>query len=574
MAANDIVQVVGTHVELKNAGAGRMKALCPFHREKTPSFVVNQDRQHYHCFGCGKGGDALSFVMEQEGLQFSEALQQLADRGNVRLPAPTEASRDKDGLRIELLAFNKSAAKYYRNSLKHPTRGDAGRAYLATRALRDETIDRFSLGVVPDEWGSLLEAARKKGTSQAVLDGSGLVKTGDTGRQYDVFRNRLMFPIKDVSGNVVAFGGRDLGDSPAKYINSPETQVYRKSKVLYGLHEARDAMRQEKFVILVEGYFDALRCFDVGIENAVATCGTALTTEQASLIRRYVPEVVLVYDGDAAGIKAALKGTGVLTAAGLAVRGMALPDGQDPDDFVRHAGVDAFRALLAEAPDFVTFYARQSADRLGSIEGATAVAHELFEILRHIDDEVRLDEYIRLTAQELRLNERACRTEYERYVTQGHSAPPARDDVPDAPLKPVSKDECDFLAALLNDSALMEMARTKLSLYTGLGFGPLANVLNELLQHTGPVTATDFEHDDARNLYAAAAAMDLETIKDPAALVGLRLNRLEKESLRTEVANIMNQIQDAERSQDMKRVVELLQQKTQLAKQLEQVGAS
>lgn len=573
LAANDIVQVVGAHVELKNAGGGRMKALCPFHREKTPSFTVSVDRQYYHCFGCGKSGDALSFVQEHEGLDFTEALQQLADRGSVRLPAVTEASQERDGLRIQLLAFNKSASKYYRALLKHPQRGEKGRTYLETRALKSETIERFGLGVVPDEWHSLYDAAMKKGTDQKVLDNSGLIKQGERGNYYDLFRDRLIFPIKDVSGNVVAFGGRDLGDNPAKYINSPETPVYRKSKVLYGLHEARDAMRREKFVILVEGYFDALRCFDAGIENVVATCGTALTPEQASLIRRYVPDVVLVYDGDAAGIAAAMKGTGVLTAAGLAVRGMALPDGQDPDDYIRHAGADAFREQLRDAPDFVTFYARQSESRLSSIEGATAVAHEIFEILRHIDDEVRLDEYLKLTARELRLNERACRNEYERFVTQGYRQPPTEEVSEVRPIQ-VSKDDRDFIAVLLNDPALLEKARTELMESAALGLGPLAEVLRVLLFEGEQRLASDFGTEEARSLYAAAAASEPDTIKDPAALVGLRLNRLKKESLRAEAANLKIQLQEAERSQDTARMVELLQKKVQVGQALERVGAS
>ncbi|MCF6286079.1 MAG: DNA primase, partial [Candidatus Hydrogenedentes bacterium] len=478
-----------------------------------------------------------------------------------------------DGLRIQLLAFNKSASKYYRATLKHPTRGVKGRAYLEKRAFKTETIERFGLGVVPDEWHLLYEGARKKGTPQAVLDGCGLIKQGEKGNYYDIFRDRLIFPIKDVSGNVVAFGGRDLGDSPAKYINSPETQVYRKSKVLYGLHEARDAMRQEKSAVLVEGYFDALRCFEAGIENVVASCGTALTPEQASLIRRYVPEVVLVYDGDAAGIKAAMKGTGILTAAGLAVRGMILPDGQDPDDYVRKEGAEAFREQLAKAPDFVTFYARQSKDRLGSIEGATAVAHEIFDILRHIDDEVRLDEYLRLTARELNLNERACRTEYERFTTQGHRYAPPPEEEERAPIR-VSKDDRDFVAALLNDSALMEKARTALGDCSSLGNDALSKVLAVALHRDIQSITTELETEEARSLYAAATAVEPDSIKDPAAAVGLRLNRLEKESLRTEVANLMNQIQEAERSQNMGRVLELMQQKTQLGKQLERIGAS
>lgn len=573
LAANDIVQLISAHVELKGAGGGRKKGLCPFHREKTPSFVVNQDRQSFHCFGCGQGGDALSFVMEHEGLTFIEALQQLADRGSVQLPAYSAGAQDQDGLRKQLLEFNRAASRFYQTVLHHPERGRTGRTYLDTRKLNPATIERFGLGMAPDDWRQLLDGARKKGTPDAVLNASGLIKENDSGHTYDAFRNRLMFPIKDVAGNVVAFGGRALDDSPAKYINSPETQVYRKSRILYALHEARDAMKREKFVILVEGYFDALRCFDAGIENVVATCGTALTPEQASLIRRYVPEVVLLFDGDAAGIKAAMKGTGVLTAGGLSVRALALPNGQDPDDFVRDAGADTFRALLSDANDFVTFYAGQSKARLESIEGRTEVAHELFEIIRHIDDEVRLDEYLKLTADQIGLNEWACRKEFEKYTTEGPTPYRPPEEESEQVTYTIPKDDCDFVAALLNDEKLLAKARTVLDgKLTGLG--PLSQVLSVLFQ--GPVRCvhSDFESEESRRLYAAAAVCEADSLREPEILVSKRLNRLEKEALLTKIADVMNQIQDAEHTRDTSRLVELLQRKMQLAKQLDRVGAS
>lgn len=574
LAANDIVQIIGAFVELKGAGGGRKKGLCPFHREKTPSFVVSQDKQIYNCFGCGKHGDAISFVMEHEGLAFVEALQKLADRGNVRLPAPTGDNNGADGLRKQLLDFNQSAAKFYRRLLLDENRGKAGRVYLDSRRLKPETVERFGLGFAPEGWSTLLDGARTKGTPEAVLGRSGLFKDKDGGGRYDAFRNRLMFPIKDVSGNVVAFGGRALDDSPAKYINSPETDVYRKSRVLYALHEARDAMRREKFAILVEGYFDALRCFDAGIENVVATCGTALTAEQASLIRRYVPSVVIVYDGDAAGIQAALKGTGVLTAAGLAVRAMALPGGQDPDDFIRDSGGEAFNRLVSEASDFVTFYARQSESRLGSIEGRTQVAHELFDILRHIEDEVRLDEYLGLTAERLGLNPWACRKEYEKYTT---STPQRKveDDTPEIEVQYVfSKDDCDFLAALMRDPALLDMARKALEIVPPRNRTAMLEVLEVLCRGGVRSMQSDFEREEARRLYAASAAIDAEQITEPELLVSKRLKALEKESLRIEAAETLTEIQEAERAGDPLRLTVALQRKVQLKKQLERIGAS
>lgn len=572
LAANDIVQIIGAHVELKGAGPGRKKGLCPFHREKTPSFVVSIDRQTFHCFGCGKGGDALRFLMDYDGLHFVDALKLLADRGNVRLPAQSAAAESQDGIRKQLLEFNESANRFYQKLLAHPERGTGGRAYLDGRRLRAETVSRFGLGLAPDDWRVLLDGARKKGTPEAVIQASGLFKQGEGGNVYDAFRNRLMFPIRDVAGNVVAFGGRALDDSPAKYINSPETAVYRKSRVLYALHEARDAMKREKYAILVEGYFDALRCFDAGIENVVATCGTALTPEQASLMKRYVPEVVLVYDGDAAGVQAALKGTGVLTAAGLRVRAMALPDNQDPDDFIRDAGAEAFRALLAEASDFVTFYARHSAARLETIEGRTEVAHELFDILRGIEDAVRLDEYLKLAAREIGLNEWACRREFETYVTSGARRGPAREEA-ETPAAAVSKDDRDFLAALLCDASLLAKAQRVLDGRVDTVRGPLAEVLALVFSHGARNLDSDFESEDARRLYSAAAASGVDEIKEPETLVTKRLNRLENEALRAENATVMNQIQEAERAGDAGRLAELLQRKLQLGKQLERVGA-
>lgn len=571
LAANDIVQIIGNFVELKGAGGGRKKGLCPFHREKTPSFVVSQDKQSYHCFGCGKGGDALSFVMEYESIPFMEALQQLADRGNVRLPEPTAGNSSADGLRKQLLDFNHLASRFFRAALMDENRGKTGRVYLESRQLKAETAERFGLGYAPDAWSMLLDAVRRKGVPEPVLGASGLFKDRDGGGRYDAFRNRLMFPIKDVSGNVVAFGGRALDDNPAKYINSPETQVYRKSRVLYALHEARDAMRREKFAILVEGYFDALRCFDAGIENVVATCGTALTAEQASLIRRYVPSVVLVYDGDAAGIQAALKGTGVLTAAGLAVRAMALPGGQDPDDFVRESGGEAFSRLVAEASDFVTFYARQSESRLGTIEGRTQVAHELFDILRHIDDEVRLDEYLGLTADRLGLNPWACRKEYEKYTT---SNPQRKAEEVVVEVNYVfSKDDCDFLAALMQDPALLGMVQEALENAPPQKRSALIEVLEVLCRGGVRSMQSDFESEEARRLYAAAAASDAEKIAEPATLVSKRLTALKRESLLHENADNSMEIQEAERAGDPLRLTVALQRKVQLRKQLERIGA-
>lgn len=574
LSAVDIADVIGGSLHLQPNGPGRYKALCPFHSEKTPSFVVNRSRQTFHCFGCGKGGDAIRFVTEHEGLSFVEALRKLADRGGVRLPALRERDDKAEYLRQQLLEFGKFASAHFRENLESPLKGSAGRQYLKTRQLNPETVRRFALGYAPESYDNLLEAARAKGFKDTVLEASGLLKAGGKGGLYDFFRNRLMFPIKDTSANVVAFGGRDLGgESPAKYINSPETPVYRKSRVLYGLSEAREALRKQQHALLVEGYFDLLRCFDAGIENVVASCGTALTEEQATLIKRYVPEVTIVYDGDNAGIKAALKATGILIRAGLGVKAMALPGGQDPDDFIKAAGGPAFLDLVAQAPDFVTYYATMSGDRASSIEGRTAIAHEIFAMLVTIDDAVRRDEYLKRTAQALGLNLHACRTEFEKYRREeerpGPSAPaPAEGEAPAAAA--FHRDDLEFLSALMEQPALLGEARARLA-ETPLPAGPLGTVLGDLLSGEANGHANPAWAEEAARLYAAAACMETK-VESVAELVRKRLVRLALEAAQARCAGLERDLQEAERVRDFALMGKLLQDVIEARRAVEALG--
>ncbi len=571
LAANDIADVVGQRLDLKPAGPGRLKALCPFHTEKTPSFTVNRHRQIFHCFGCGRGGDALAFIMEHDGLSFSEALRKLAERANIRLPMPTEEDARKDLLRTQVQDFCKYAARFYRELLAHPMRGSLGRQYLKTRDLKDATIQRFGLGFASATGSDLLDAAREKGYKDYVLEASGLFKRSDGGRLFDFFRNRLIFPIKDIPGNTVAFGGRDLGDSPAKYINSPETSVYKKSRILYGLHEARDALRREPTVILVEGYFDLLRCFDAGIENVVATCGTALTTEQAALIRRYVPEVTIVYDGDPAGVRAALRGIGVLVGAGLTVRALALPDNQDPDDFIRAQGADAFRDLLRHAADFIAFYVRMSAERTKTIEGRTEVAQELFALLMDIEDQMRRPEYVKRIAHELGLTEWACERAFNDFSRNTRRPTPAPTSGAAAEVKPVSLDDRIFIAALLNSQAMLERVREALA-ETTLAPGPMAELVGVLLQSAGPGIIQALESDEARRIYAAAASDDAPPAETAQELVDRRVVALKKDAMRATYAQMQRQIEDLQRRRELDKANALLLDSFKIKRQMETMG--
>jgi DNA primase len=578
IAATDIVDLVGASVELKPSGSARYLGLCPFHQEKTPSFSVSRDRQRFYCFGCEKGGDAISFLCEHDGLSFVESLRTLADKAGIRLPALTERDNKEDYLRSQLLELNGFAAKFFRGVLADPIKGGRGRAYLNTRKLTDATIRQFGVGYAPDTWNALTDAAREAGYKDDVIQASGLAKRSDKGGLYDFFRNRLMFPIRDASANVVAFGGRDLsGDAPGKYINTPENVIYKKGRTLYGLYEAREAIRHEKSALLVEGYFDLLRCFDSGVKTALAPCGTALTSEQATLIRRYAPEAVEVFDGDAAGVRAALRGVAILTGAGLRVRALLLPENQDPDDYVLEHGGEAFRELLANASDFVSFYVRMNEGRIKSIEGRTDVARELFTILQGVDDVLRREEYLKEAAHELRLDRHQVRAEFDRFLRNQSRRQKAPAEPAPARQRNVKREDCDFCAALMRVPALRETVREGLASVT-LPAGPLADVVEALLSEQVEGAGGDLEREESSQLYAAAANSLLaeegpdKTEEKAREVVSKRLASLKREVLVAEADGVMEAIREAERREDTSQLMELLNKKVRIDRALQQVG--
>ncbi|GMV95603.1 MAG: hypothetical protein AMXMBFR82_53810 [Candidatus Hydrogenedentota bacterium] len=569
LGATDIVEIVGAALELKPSGTNRYVGLCPFHAEKTPSFHVSRDKQQFYCFGCEKGGDAIAFVREFEGLSFIEALRKLADRAHVALPAMTEKEGREEYLRTRLIALGAFAARFFTETLKDPLKGGKARQYLKTRNLKEETTRAFGVGFAPDTWSAFRDAAREAGFTDRELDASGLVKRGDRG-YYDGFRNRLMIPIRDVSGNICAFGGRDLsGDSQAKYINSPETALYKKSRVLYGLYEARDALRKEKQALLVEGYFDLMRCVDAGVRNVVATCGTALTPEQAALIRRYVPEVVVVFDGDAAGVRAAIRGIAILTAAGLTVRALVLPGGQDPDDYIHEHGVDAFRELVDNALDFVTFYVRMNGERRGTIEGRSDIAREVFTIIQAVDDVLRVDEYLKRLANELGADVWNVRREFDHQLRSRSSAPERKAAEDTKPKGSVNPDDVAFIAVVLNSEPLREKVRAALK-GISLKPGPLAVVLKAVLDDD----VSRFDDDEAASLYAAAVNRHETASEKTEALVVKRINSLKRQALLEEEQVVERAIREAKQAQDVARETELSMRRIGIRKEIDGLGAA
>lgn len=343
---NDIVDIVSGYVRLQKKG-GNYFGLCPFHNEKSPSFSVSSGKQMYYCFGCGAGGNVITFLMEYENYTFQEAMHALADRAGIRLPEESQSrdARQQADLRARLLEINKHAANYFYYQLGQPS-GQAGYQYLKNRRLADDMIRHFGLGYSNKTSNDLYLYLKSKGYDDEILKQTGLVTIEERGA-YDKFWNRVMFPILDVNNRVIGFGGRVLGDGAPKYLNSPETKIFDKSRNLYGLNFAR--ISREKFILICEGYMDVIAMHQAGFTNAVASLGTSFTPQHASLLRRYTEKAVLTYDSDGAGIKAALRAIPMLKEAGLSVKVLNMEPYKDPDEFIKNMGADAFRQRIEEA---------------------------------------------------------------------------------------------------------------------------------------------------------------------------------------------------------------------------------
>lgn len=435
----DIVDVVGDFVSLKRRGSN-YQACCPFHNEKTPSFNVNPVRQIYKCFGCGKAGDSVRFVMDIENIGFTEALRFLAKKYGIEIQeqesTPEELLRQNE--RESLFIVLNFAKTYYQELLKtHEDGQSIGRSYFRERGFTDPTIDAFELGYSLDQWNALLQTAQQRGYNTELLEKAGLIITkdddaGGTRKVFDRFRGRVMFPIHNVSGRVIAFGARILStnksqpggrsDAPAspKYLNSPETEVYHKSNVLYGIYQAKQAIRQEEVCYLTEGYTDVISLHQAGIKNVVASSGTSLTIEQIRLIARFTPNVTILYDGDAAGIKAALRGLDMVLEEGLNVSIATFPDGDDPDSFVRRVGADAFKVYLKEnTQDFITFKTNALLRDAGDSPFKQAeVISEIVSSISRIPDPIQRQVFFRKTAQQLKVDEQTLISEGNRLLRQ------------------------------------------------------------------------------------------------------------------------------------------------------------
>ena len=390
VARSDIVDVVSDYVTLTPKG-GSYWGLCPFHGEKTASFHVLPDRQLYHCFGCGKGGGVISFVMELENLPYVDAVRLLAKRAGMEFPERDmdESSRRK---RAKLLALNKEAARYFHSQLHSPV-GHEGLEYLRRRGLSKGIMTRFGLGFAPESWDSLIKAMSQKGFSKSDLLDAGLAVSNQKGGIYDRFRNRVMFPIIDLRGDVIGFGGRVLGDATPKYLNSPDSPVFNKSRNLFALNLAKTTKLGR--IVLTEGYMDTISLYQAGFDCAVASLGTALTADHAKLLSRFTKEVVICYDSDTAGVQAANRAIPLLEKTGLKVRVLRVTGAKDPDEFIRKFGPDAFSRLLDQSENYVEYNLRQIQSKydLADPVQKTEFAREAAGMLAGLDSPVEREVY-------------------------------------------------------------------------------------------------------------------------------------------------------------------------------------
>jgi DNA primase len=456
----DIVELISRYVQLTKAGRN-YKAPCPFHHEKTPSFIVSPDKQIYHCFGCGAGGNVFSFLMKYENVQFPEAVEMLAEKAGVALPRSVSRSGQASELDNKLFALNDAACSFFEANLAERP---SAREYLLSRGLADATIKKFRIGYAPDAWESLINFFRKKGAGAEILEKAGLVVSNGKGGYYDRFRNRIVFPITDVKGRTLGFGARVMDSSLPKYINSPETPIYSKGRNLYGLSYSREQIRRKSHALIVEGYLDFLIPYQAGIENIIATLGTALTVDQVKLIKRLAKTVVIVYDPDEAGQSASLRGLDLFISEDVNVYIAELPNGLDPDSYIRKNGADDFLKLVKSSKNLFDYKFDKLSGRISaaSTHGKAAIVGEMLPTIAKISNAVSKSEMIKKLAKRLSVDEEAVKAELGKL--KGDYSVPRKPIAPSEIKRDARKAETVLLALLMGGGPYVDRTMSALSL--------------------------------------------------------------------------------------------------------------
>ncbi len=567
-----IADVIGNYVALKKSG-NSLKGLCPFHNEKTPSFYVHPNRGFYHCFGCKASGDVFSFLMHVEGKTFPEVARDLAEQTGVQLPVydpQREAEHQRHRKEHERLAsLMEAATEFYCNQLReHPDAGIA-RAELEKRGISDQAVRDFRLGYAPHGWDSLVRFLERAGSSPADAEAVGLIVSRRSGRgHYDRFRHRLMFPIADVHGQVVAFSGRALEpapsmeaqkEPPAKYLNSPENPLYRKGEVLYGLHEGRVEIRREDSTILCEGNFDLVALHQAGFANAVAPMGTAFTEAHARLIKRFATTLFLLFDGDRAGRKAVREAYAVLNKAGLSAHAVTLPEGSDPDSFLREHGTDALRARVTNAPTIIEYLIDDAARRVEPNPRAKAESiAKLGPILAGVESPIERGLYVERVARKFGITDLALvRRELRRGLGRGNARRHTPPDAVQQDIAPrVSELQSKLISALIDQPALIqeEEARKLPSLLTNKDLRAIFDSILRMVDSQGSLEVTalleELHGNQLRPWLQERLAVQRHSLEEARRIVCDGLPLLQQQNIERELPLLQQRIVEARRVGD------------------------
>lgn len=499
---SNIVEVVSEFVALKKAGRNYV-GLCPFHTEKTPSFSVNPDKQICYCFGCGEGGNEISFLMKIQDISFPEAVRRLATRRGIHIPEPvaTETQKKTAAERAGLLKVHRLAADFFTRNLLSE-RGTITGKYLAERGLAAQTVETFFLGYAPPGWRNLQNYLAASRVPEDLLRKSGLVIFKDNGQSYDRFRARLMFPIENMQGDVIAFGGRELDGGEPKYLNSPESPIYSKGDNLYGLSRTRDDIRSRDSVILVEGYFDLLALWSAGIRNVAATLGTALTKRQVSLIGRLTRNAIVLFDGDEGGRSAVERSLPLFLEQGISASVVVLPDGTDPDDYVRKWGPEALDSLIAGAVPMVDYYIEAVMKNRDSLEEQALLARETISFIKSIPDVIQRNLFVKRCAEKLGVDQQLIKDEVNRGLEQKKTGAPSPSPGTGREIDPVEL-YLVYLMIEFPDRIPLVTASGVLTMCTRSPIRDLAEQIAGLFEKGGAITMSDVigetHEDDVRD---------------------------------------------------------------------------
>ncbi len=521
-AKNDIVDVISGYVRLKKQGSNYF-GLCPFHNEKSPSFSVSQNKQMYHCFGCGAGGNVFTFIMEYENYTFPEAIKYLAQKAGVSLPEIEydENARKRDNKRAQILELNKDVAKFYYYMLRSP-QGQTGMDYLTGRKLSAETINRFGLGYAGKYSNEMLNYLKQKGYTEALIREAGLVNYDEKNGLYDKFWNRVMFPIQDVNHRVIGFGGRVMGDGKPKYLNSPETIVFDKSRNLYGLNHARTSRKNH--LILCEGYMDVIAMHQAGFTEAVASLGTAFTSGQASLLKRYTAEVLLTYDSDEAGTKAALRAIPILKEAGLNGKVIHLEPYKDPDEFIKNLGAEEFQKRIDEAENCFFFEIRvlQKQYDMNDPASQTQFQREIAKKLCEFPEELERENYLKAVARQFMIQADQLRKLVMSYAAKMGGAPEAV-----RPKPTVNKTKNPENSGKTAQKLLLTWLVDEPEIYQKLGkYIDVTDFTEPLYQRTAEKLFTDFKNGQWNPAAIISMFEDEEEQREVAALFNTKLEKI------------------------------------------------